>query len=135
MSDTVTLSSTARRTAFPRARLVLADGTVFEGHGFGAATQAVGEVCFNTAMTGAVAGFSYNFGGTPPVPPTASCSVSPTEIWAGDPVTANISTQNFNPKHTITYSWTATGAKASGTSTTGNVDTAGVAPGSGGTDA
>ena len=32
--------------------LVLADGTVFEGHGFGAATQAVGEVCFNTAMTG-----------------------------------------------------------------------------------
>ena len=32
--------------------LVLADGTVFEGHGFGAATSAVGEVCFNTAMTG-----------------------------------------------------------------------------------
>src|SRR6202453_3344714 len=32
--------------------LVLADGTVFEGHGFGAATEAVGEVCFNTAMTG-----------------------------------------------------------------------------------
>jgi carbamoyl-phosphate synthase small subunit len=52
MTDTMTLSSAARRTAFPRARLVLADGTVFEGHGFGAATQAVGEVCFNTAMTG-----------------------------------------------------------------------------------
>jgi carbamoyl-phosphate synthase small subunit len=32
--------------------LVLADGTVFEGSAFGAATQAVGEVCFNTAMTG-----------------------------------------------------------------------------------
>lgn len=32
--------------------LVLADGTVFEGTGFGAATHAVGEVCFNTAMTG-----------------------------------------------------------------------------------
>ncbi len=32
--------------------LVLADGTVFEGQGFGAATAAVGEVCFNTAMTG-----------------------------------------------------------------------------------
>jgi carbamoyl-phosphate synthase small subunit len=32
--------------------LVLADGTVFEGQGFGAATEAVGEVCFNTAMTG-----------------------------------------------------------------------------------
>src|SRR6202050_3938519 len=34
------------------ALLVLADGTVFEGRGFGAATEAVGEVCFNTAMTG-----------------------------------------------------------------------------------
>ncbi len=32
--------------------LVLADGTVFEGVGFGAVGQAVGEVCFNTAMTG-----------------------------------------------------------------------------------
>src|SRR5437899_5260817 len=34
------------------ARLVLADGTVLEGSGIGAAGQAVGEVCFNTAMTG-----------------------------------------------------------------------------------
>jgi carbamoyl-phosphate synthase small subunit len=34
------------------ALLVLADGTVMEGAGFGATGQAVGEVCFNTAMTG-----------------------------------------------------------------------------------
>ena len=32
--------------------LVLADGTVFEGIGVGAAGEALGEVCFNTAMTG-----------------------------------------------------------------------------------
>jgi len=32
--------------------LVLADGTVIWGHGFGAVGEAVGEVCFNTAMTG-----------------------------------------------------------------------------------
>jgi carbamoyl-phosphate synthase small subunit len=32
--------------------LVLADGTVIWGRGFGAAGSAVGEVCFNTAMTG-----------------------------------------------------------------------------------
>jgi carbamoyl-phosphate synthase small subunit len=32
--------------------LVLADGTVLEGIGFGAGGHAVGEVCFNTAMTG-----------------------------------------------------------------------------------
>ncbi len=32
--------------------LALADGTVFKGTGFGASSSAVGEVCFNTAMTG-----------------------------------------------------------------------------------
>jgi carbamoyl-phosphate synthase small subunit len=36
----------------PTALLVLADGTVIEGFGFGATGVAVGEVCFNTAMTG-----------------------------------------------------------------------------------
>ncbi|HZP09433.1 glutamine-hydrolyzing carbamoyl-phosphate synthase small subunit [Methyloceanibacter sp.] len=36
----------------PTALLVLADGTVIEGKGAGAAGSAVGEVCFNTAMTG-----------------------------------------------------------------------------------
>jgi len=36
----------------PTALLVLADGTVLEGFGFGAKGSAVGEVCFNTAMTG-----------------------------------------------------------------------------------
>ena len=36
----------------PTALLVLADGTVLEGTGFGAVGHAVGEVCFNTAMTG-----------------------------------------------------------------------------------
>jgi len=36
----------------PTALLVLADGTVLEGFGIGAAGKAVGEVCFNTAMTG-----------------------------------------------------------------------------------
>ncbi len=34
------------------AALVLADGTVFWGSGVGAAGTAVGEICFNTAMTG-----------------------------------------------------------------------------------
>jgi carbamoyl-phosphate synthase small subunit len=33
-------------------RLVLADGTVIAGHGLGAVGSAVGEVCFNTAITG-----------------------------------------------------------------------------------
>jgi carbamoyl-phosphate synthase small subunit len=36
----------------PTAVLVLADGTVLEGFGFGASGHAAGEVCFNTAITG-----------------------------------------------------------------------------------
>jgi carbamoyl-phosphate synthase small subunit len=36
----------------PTALLVMADGVVLEGFGFGATGSAVGEVCFNTAMTG-----------------------------------------------------------------------------------
>jgi flagellar motor protein MotB len=75
-------------------------------------------------------GIVFNSEGKPPIPPTASCSVTPTEIWSGDPVTATMSTLNFNPKHTITYTWNANGGKISGTGTTANVDTVGIAPGS-----
>ncbi len=32
--------------------VMLADGTIFWGRGFGAPTSAVGEICFNTSMTG-----------------------------------------------------------------------------------
>ena len=36
----------------PTAVLVLADGSTFPGQGLGAVGDAVGEVCFNTSMTG-----------------------------------------------------------------------------------
>jgi carbamoyl-phosphate synthase small subunit len=52
MTDTKTATAPKRAAIFSRAVLVLTDGTVFEGYGFGAETAAVGEVCFNTAMTG-----------------------------------------------------------------------------------
>ncbi len=39
-------------TTFPSALLALADGTVFRGKGIGATGSSVGEVVFNTAMTG-----------------------------------------------------------------------------------
>jgi carbamoyl-phosphate synthase small subunit len=45
-------SSSAWAEPVPTALLVLSDGTVLEGTGFGATGHAVGEVCFNTAMTG-----------------------------------------------------------------------------------
>ncbi|NOT42433.1 MAG: glutamine-hydrolyzing carbamoyl-phosphate synthase small subunit [Alphaproteobacteria bacterium] len=52
------MTSSPREMGPARARkritgaLVLADGTAFEGFGLGATGHAVGEVCFNTAMTG-----------------------------------------------------------------------------------
>ncbi len=51
---TQTQGNPAGAWAEPKATavLVLADGTVLEGFGLGAAGHAVGEVCFNTAMTG-----------------------------------------------------------------------------------
>ena len=35
-----------------KAILALADGTVFEGHSFGAEGESIGEVVFNTSMCG-----------------------------------------------------------------------------------
>jgi outer membrane protein OmpA-like peptidoglycan-associated protein len=66
------------------------------------------------------------------VPPTASCSISPTEVWAGEPVTVTISTQYFNHHHPVENSWSSSGGKVSGSPTapTANVDTTGLAPGS-----
>jgi hypothetical protein len=76
-------------------------------------------------------GVVLTFGGKPPIPPSASCSVSPTEIWSGAPVTGTINVQNFNPKHPVTNSWNSSGGKISGSpnSATANVDTTGLAPG------
>ena len=42
----------APKSPRPTACLVLADGSIFYGHGFGATGQTVAELCFNTAMTG-----------------------------------------------------------------------------------
>lgn len=40
------------RAPLPTAVLVLNDGTVLYGYGFGAEGEAIGEICFNTSMTG-----------------------------------------------------------------------------------
>ncbi len=52
MADTITHAAPTPAADFSRGRLVLADGTVFEGQAFGADATGIGEVCFNTAMTG-----------------------------------------------------------------------------------
>jgi outer membrane protein OmpA-like peptidoglycan-associated protein len=75
-------------------------------------------------------GVVFMFGGAPAVTPSATCSVQPTEVFAGDPVTATASGSNFNPKHTVHYAWSGTGVKVSGSGATAQVDTNGLEPGS-----
>jgi carbamoyl-phosphate synthase small subunit len=52
MTDAPSTPSAFAGDVFSRGGLMLADGTFFEGTGFGAVGSAIGEVCFNTAMTG-----------------------------------------------------------------------------------
>jgi hypothetical protein len=75
-------------------------------------------------------GLVFNFGYPPEVTPTASCSVQPSEVMQGEPITATASGANFNPKHPLTYAWSGTGGKVTGKDTTASIDTTGVAGGS-----
>ena len=76
-------------------------------------------------------GLNFTMGGAPPVPVTASCSASPTEVIEGSPVTVTTTGANFNPKHTVTYGWTTSGGKLNATDKqSAQIDTTGVAAGS-----
>jgi hypothetical protein len=75
-------------------------------------------------------GLVINFGGEPAVPVAASCSIQPNEVMVGEPVTVTASASNFNPKHTLTYTWSTTGGKITGKDTTASIDTNGLAGGS-----
>ena len=59
----------------------------------------------------------------PPPPVTYACTVAPSTIFPGDPVTATGTALNLNPKKTVTYSWTSTGGTVSGSSNVANIDT------------
>jgi len=48
----MTQTSTPKQPSNATAVILFADGTTYFGRGFGAETEAVGEVCFNTGMTG-----------------------------------------------------------------------------------
>ncbi len=75
-------------------------------------------------------GLVFSWGGAPAVAPTASCSVQPTEVMVGEPITATVTVSNFNPKHTVTYAWTGNGGQVTGKDTTAQIDTKDAAPGS-----
>ena len=73
-------------------------------------------------------------GGTNPAPlvaPAATCSVQPSEVIVGEPVTATVTASNFNPKHTLTYVWNPSGGggKVIGTDRNAEIETTNAAPG------
>ena len=75
-------------------------------------------------------GIVLNLGYPPSAVPAAACSVSPSEVMVGEPITATVAPSNFNPKHTLNYAWSTTGGKVTGNNTTASLDTNGVAGGS-----
>jgi outer membrane protein OmpA-like peptidoglycan-associated protein len=75
-------------------------------------------------------GVVISWGGAEPVAPAAACSVQPTEVMVGEPITATVTASNFNPKHTVTYSWSGNGGQVTGKDTTATIDTTNAAPGS-----
>lgn len=68
--------------------------------------------------------------GPPPPPPSAACAATPGEVMAGEPVAVTATPSNFDPKRTLTYSWSASGGTPSGNAATTNVDTNSLQPGS-----
>jgi len=74
-------------------------------------------------------GVVFSFGGAEAPAPIAACSVQPTEVMVGEPITATVTASNFNPKHTVTYSWSGNGGKVTGKDTTASIDTNDAAPG------
>ena len=74
-------------------------------------------------------GVVFSWGGAPALTPTAACSVQPTEVMVGEPVTASVTASNFNPKHSVNYAWTGNGGQVTGKETSATIDTNNVAPG------
>jgi outer membrane protein OmpA-like peptidoglycan-associated protein len=75
-------------------------------------------------------GIVYSWGGEEPVAPSAACTVQPSEVMIGEPITATVTPSNFNPKHSVTYAWSGNGGQLTGKETTASIDTTNAAPGS-----
>jgi outer membrane protein OmpA-like peptidoglycan-associated protein/opacity protein-like surface antigen len=108
-------------------RLIRGD-YVFSNHHFGPdSTVSSTDVRGVRLQSGVV----FLFGGGPAGPPaSASCSINPGEVMVGEPVTATAAGSNFNPKHTLNYTWSSTGGQIAGKDNTASVDTNGMAGGS-----
>jgi len=92
-----------------------------------ASDSALRRQTFNGARL--TTGVVFNFGGAPEPLVAAACTIDRNEVLVGEPLHTTVSASNFNPKHTVTYSWASTGGKISGKDTGATIDTNGAAPG------
>ncbi len=98
---------------------------VYAHHSYGAGIA-------KTNLTGVRVGTGivYLMGLEAGIPATASCVSEPTSVMAGEPVRVTATSSGFKPNRTLTYAYTASGGKVTGTGSTVSIDTAGLAPGS-----
>src|SRR6516225_5771652 len=76
-----------------------------------------------------LAGLGVNMGVPNPVPPTLACTVQPSAVFPGEPVSATATAANLstNKNNSVIYSWSGTGV--SGNGTTANIATGSLDPG------
>jgi outer membrane protein OmpA-like peptidoglycan-associated protein len=108
-------------------RLIRAD-YVYSNYRYGSASSTP-----RTEIRGArlQAGVNFTFGGDDKQrpSPSASCSVQPGEVYAGEPVTVTATGSNFNPNRTLTYRWNGAGIKPLRSEASTQIDTTGLQPG------
>ncbi len=88
----------------------------------GVANPSVNGTRFRTGLL-----VNMNFPETKPV--GATVSVQPSQLMVGEPVTATATATDFNPKHPLTYEWSSSCGKITGSGTTASIDTNGAAGG------
>jgi hypothetical protein len=89
-------------------------------------TGGVGDITAYRLSAGVVLRFGQQ---TPPPPVQLGCTVQPTNVFPGDPVTVTATATNLEAKKKLSYTWTASGGELTNNDTTANINTAGLAPG------
>jgi hypothetical protein len=74
-------------------------------------------------------GIIFNIGGAPELAVAASCSIQNSTVMVGEPIHVTVAGSNFNPKHTLKYSWASSGGKIEGKDTGAMIDTNGMSAG------
>ncbi|MBB5319110.1 hypothetical protein [Tunturibacter empetritectus] len=89
-------------------------------------TGGVGDITAYRLSAGVVLRFGQQ---TPPAPVQLGCTVQPTNVFPGDPVTVTATAANLEPKKKLSYTWTASGGELTNNNATASINTAGLAPG------